>query len=114
MADVHQPLLPSDHHIRDVRHATASYASTARHQTKRYLTSKTGHYSVLLLVSLDISAIFADLLIQLLTCEGRVSGKDGEEVSEVLDIVSLVFSSLFMASRGVFNCNAAIVLTSTA
>lgn len=58
--------------------------------------SKYGHYSVLVLVSLDISSIFADLILQLLTCEGRVPAKDGNKASDVLGIVSLVFSCLFM------------------
>lgn len=57
-----QPLLPSDR-APHVAHMTASSVSTARHQTKRFLTSKWGHYSVLALVSVDISAIFADLLL---------------------------------------------------
>ncbi len=89
-----QPLLSSDR-PKD-GHATASSEST-RHLVKRYLTSKTGHYSVLLLVSLDVTAIFTDLILQLLTCEGRVPPKDGQEVQNALGIVSLVFSCLFMA-----------------
>ena len=96
MADEQRPLLPSDH-ARVAR--TPSYAVTARRQTKRYLTSKTGHYSVLLLVSLDISCIFADLLLTILTCEGRVPAKDGEQAQNVLGILSLVFSCLFMVGN---------------
>ena len=90
-----RPLLPSER-AKDIHHPTSSRIGAARHQTKRFLTSKTGHYSVLLLVSLDVTAIFTDLILQLLTCEGRVPEKDGEEVQNVLGIVSLVFSCLFM------------------
>ncbi|EMC97565.1 hypothetical protein BAUCODRAFT_50672, partial [Baudoinia panamericana UAMH 10762] len=68
----------------------------ARRETKRYLTSKIGHYSVLALVSVDIGSIFADLILQLLTCEGRIPPRDGEHGQEVLSILSLVFSCLFM------------------
>ncbi|KAH9810110.1 putative ion transport protein [Teratosphaeria destructans] len=66
--DVQTPLLPSDR----THHATPNLATTARHKTKHYLTSKTGHYSVLALVS------------------------DGEKAQETLGILSLVFSCLFM------------------
>lgn len=75
---------------------------TTRRQIQRFLTSKVGHYSVLLLVSLDVSCIFADFLISLYTCEqsckkGKEVGKGFHEAQDVLGIVSLVFSCLFMA-----------------
>lgn len=95
MTNEQRPLLPSDR-LAHTRHFTSDTAASARRQTKRYLTSKTGHYSVLALVSVDISSIFADLILQLLTCEGRVPAKDGDKASEVLGILSLVFSCLFM------------------
>jgi len=75
----------------------------AREQTQRFLGSKIGHYSVLLLVSLDVSIIFADFLITLYTCEhacGKGSdgvNKDLKKAQDVMEIVSLVFSCLFMA-----------------
>lgn len=93
--DENRPLLPSDR-LKDLRTGATNRTASARHQVKRYLTSKTGHYSVLLLVSLDVTGIFADLILQLLTCEGRVPEKDGNEAQKVLGIVSLVFSCLFM------------------
>lgn len=72
-----------------------------RRQTQRFLTSKLGHYLVLILVSLDVSIIFADFLISLYTCEhscGQDNGmnKDLGEAQNVLGIVSLDFSCLFM------------------
>lgn len=91
-----QPLLLSDDHRHAHTPSSMSTITVARNQTKRYLTSKYGHYSVLALVSVDISAIFADLILQLLTCEGRVPAKSGSVGSEVLGILSLVFSCLFM------------------
>ncbi|KAF7189416.1 Voltage-gated hydrogen channel 1 [Pseudocercospora fuligena] len=93
--DEHRPLLPSDR-IHFAEHSASSAAASARKQTKRFLTSKTGHYAVLLLVALDISCIFGDLLITSLACEGHIPEKDAEKAGEVLGIVSLVFSCLFM------------------
>lgn len=75
--------------------------SMAAH-VRRFLTSKPGHYAVLLLVSLDVTCIFADFLISLFICEQRC-GKDLDatetlaQSQEALGIVSLVFSCLFMA-----------------
>lgn len=99
MAELHEqhPLLPSDRARVGLHPSTASTrAAAARSQVKRYLTSKTGHYSILLLVSLDISCIFADLLLAILTCEGRVPRKDGNTAQSVLGDFSLLFSCLFM------------------
>ena len=78
-----------------------SYLHTTRKQTQRFLTSKTGHYAVLLLVSLDVSCIFADFLINLFQCEHKCGASNEENEAlgkalEVLGIVSLVFSCLFM------------------
>ncbi|KAI9811487.1 MAG: hypothetical protein M1827_005470 [Pycnora praestabilis] len=68
-----------------------------RHQIQRFLTSKTGHYSVLLLVAADVSCIFADFLISLLKCEQKSADHGWDIAQDVLGIVSLVFSCLFMA-----------------
>ena len=99
MAEEQWPLLPSDRQHQREPTEVSSYVTDARHQTKRYLTSKIGHYSVLVLVSLDISAIFGDLIMQLFTCEGRIPRDEGSKAQEGLGIVSLVFSCLFMVSR---------------
>ena len=69
MVEERRPLLPSDR-ITHTHHGLLSTVGTsARGQTKRYLTSKIGHYSVLALVTVDITAIFCDLILQLLVCE---------------------------------------------
>ena len=78
-----------------------SYDSTTRRQTRRFLSSKYGHYAVLLLVSLDVSCIFADFLISLFICDhtcdkGEPVDKSLPEAQDALGIVSLVFSCLFM------------------
>lgn len=77
------------------------YLHPARNQVQRFLTSKYGHYSVLALVSLDVSCIFADFLISLYVCEhscgnGSHVSKGLLDTQKALGIVSLVFSCLFM------------------
>lgn len=65
-----------------------------------FLPSKYGHYFVIILVSLDISCIFADFLVSLHVCEHRKQQGFNEEgwltAEEVLGAFSLVFSTLFM------------------
>ncbi|KAL2042276.1 hypothetical protein N7G274_004764 [Stereocaulon virgatum] len=80
---------------------SVSYDNKARKQTKRFLSSKYGHYAVLLLVSLDVSCIFADFLISLFICDhtcakGEPVSKKLPQAQDALGIVSLVFSCLFM------------------
>lgn len=84
-----------------------------RSRTSAYLTSKYGHYTVLSLVALDVTCIFADFIISLHICEhtchvvppvvSRSKDSNGDfnepawrTVSSALDIVSLIISSLFM------------------
>ncbi|KAK8180465.1 hypothetical protein HDK77DRAFT_486861 [Phyllosticta capitalensis] len=67
----------------------------SRQTTQRFLSSKTGHYAVLLLVGLDVSCIFADFVIRLFLCEKRLPYAWNDAL-EALGIVSLVFSCLFM------------------
>jgi hypothetical protein len=108
------PLLPSDRthlaslsrgsdyigrHILNV-HGEGSWLWTMRRRLQQFLTSKWGHYSVIILVSLDVAGIFADFLISLHICE-HAGEKDfpqkrWEKADDTLDIVSLVFSCLFM------------------
>ncbi|KEQ73419.1 hypothetical protein M436DRAFT_13027, partial [Aureobasidium namibiae CBS 147.97] len=68
----------------------------ARLHTRRYLNSKFGHYAILLLVSLDCACIFLEFIIQILSCEGRISEPRGHVTEEALGIIGLVFSCLFM------------------
>ncbi len=48
-----------------------SYDNPSRRETRRFLSSKYGHYAVLLLVFLDVSCIFADFLISLYVCDHK-------------------------------------------
>ena len=45
-----------------------SYIKSTRSQAQRFLTSKTGHYAVLLLVAFDVSCIFAGMKCSNLPC----------------------------------------------
>ena len=116
MSGESQALLQDNHTVeRDLsgqaQHGEHSDFEAVRAQTRRFLGSKYGHYLVLLLVSLDVSCIFADFLLGLYICEHTC--KKGETVSEdlptaqdALGVVSLVFSCMFMiellASIGAF------------
>lgn len=76
--------------------------NSTRIKIRSFLNSKAGHYAVLVLVSLDVSCIFADILISLFACEqsckaGKHADKGLKDAQEGLGIVSLVFSSMFMA-----------------
>lgn len=112
MADEEQhgsytPLLHSDRHR--LKHTSKDFlarhfvdsnpsANRIRHFLQWFLTSKYGHYFVMILVTLDVAGIFADFLISLHICEHN--GEDvkvWQRINEGLDILSLVFSCLFMA-----------------
>lgn len=71
-----------------------------RRAARDILSSRRGHYLVLLLVSVDVACTFADFLIELHICELTKRGSHvavGWGVTqEVLAIVGLVFSCLFM------------------
>ncbi|CAD0089243.1 unnamed protein product, partial [Aureobasidium vineae] len=75
---------------------TNSTFDTARRKTRRYLNSKFGHYAVLLLVSLDCTCIFSEFVIQILSCEGRISEPRAHVAQEAIGIIGLIFSCLFM------------------
>ena len=72
-----------------------------RSYLQRFLGSKWCHYSVLVLVILDICCIFATFLLELHLCEHRHDeGFDVEtwtQAIEALAHLSLAFCSLFMA-----------------
>jgi hypothetical protein len=65
------------------------------------LASKPGHYCVLVLVSLDITSIFAALILRLFACEGRIAPKPSARAEHALDIIGLAFSCLFVGELGV-------------
>ena len=111
-SDESQPLLNSDHIAGEapryerfswlLNGVNGTYVHTSRTKAQRFLTSKAGHYAVILLVSADVLCIIADFVINLFICErqcGQLSGDLRGLVTahDALGIVSLIFSSLFMA-----------------
>jgi hypothetical protein len=67
----------------------------------QFIASKTGHYCVLALVSLDIASIVAALIVRLLACEGCIRSYPSVRAEHALDIVGLTFSCLFVVELGV-------------
>ncbi|KAJ5991869.1 hypothetical protein N7451_007593 [Penicillium sp. IBT 35674x] len=71
-----------------------------RRSARNFLTSRWGHYLVLLLITIDVCCGFSDFLIQLYVCEAKQKhhGVDeGWEVTEeVLGTTGFVISCLFM------------------
>jgi cellulose synthase/poly-beta-1,6-N-acetylglucosamine synthase-like glycosyltransferase len=61
-----------------------------------FLASRTQHFCVLGLVSLDLLGIFADIFINLYTCEEGEPSPTWDAVRNMLGIAGLVFSCLFM------------------
>ncbi|KAK2760864.1 hypothetical protein FQN54_002104 [Arachnomyces sp. PD_36] len=85
-------------------HAPSAPFHQIRNGLQRSLTSKTGHYAVILLVALDVSCSFADFLLTMYICEhaGEVEKVRKLGVGrEVLGILSTMFSCLFMLELGV-------------
>ena len=76
--------------------------SAARRQMRTFLSSKTGHYTVIALVAADVAGIFASFLINQYLCEHECCRFDIQyqtlhDVVDALGICSLVFASLFLA-----------------
>lgn len=67
-----------------------------RQWLKNFLASRTQHFCVLSLVSLDLLGIFADIFINLYTCEEGEPGATWDAIRDGLGIAGLVFSCLFM------------------
>jgi len=89
-----QPLLPQDSHPPRISHHTRY--RYVQEKVQNFLTSKYQHYCVLGLVTLDIFSIFADVFINLGTCERKLAGEGWENTRDGLSIAGLVFSCLFM------------------
>ncbi|KAJ5368725.1 uncharacterized protein N7496_008485 [Penicillium cataractarum] len=71
-----------------------------RRSARDFLSSRWGHYLVLLLVTIDVCCSFAEFLIQLHLCElkqnGYAVGHEWAVIEETLGITGLVISCLFM------------------
>lgn len=68
-----------------------------RHRARRFLSSHTQHYTVLLLVALDLLGIFADIIINLYQCDAVLPPSPGwSRARDGLGLAGLVFSCAFM------------------
>jgi hypothetical protein len=90
----HMAGLHNHYYVFSPRHPNSVW-SQARRYVQRFQTSKFGHYSILLLVALDISSIFADLFITLYLCDHK-DAQGWIDSQKALGIVGLIFSSLFV------------------
>jgi voltage-gated hydrogen channel 1 len=61
-----------------------------------FLESRTQHFCIITLVSLDILGIFSDIFINLYTCEEGEQTPTVDRIRDGLGIAGLVFSCLFM------------------
>jgi hypothetical protein len=65
-----------------------------------FLSSRWGHYLVLLLVTIDVCCSFAEFLVQLHVCElkqnGYMVGQEWDVIEVALGVTGLVISCLFM------------------
>lgn len=96
MASEAQPLLECEENDKEV-----SLSNRCRSNACRFLESKWGHYSIIILVAADISGIFADFLLKLYICEHTCRGRQTisasfYQLTDLLGIMSLIFSSLFL------------------
>jgi hypothetical protein len=102
--DSSQPLLSSDTTRAantseiDQDNTSAFKRHYRRHQEwlQDFLASRTQHFCVLGLVSLDLLGIFADIFINLYTCEEGEPSPTWDAIRSGLGIAGLVFSCLFM------------------
>lgn len=72
-----------------------------RHRARRWLESKYQHYTLITLIAIDVSLIFADIFISLYTCEegkhrSESTDRRLDRTQEGLKIISLIFSCIFL------------------
>jgi hypothetical protein len=94
MSSSTEPLLGASHQSprRSFREVHAHY----QQRTRTFLSSHTQHYTVLLLVALDLLGIFADIIINLYQCDFPSSSPTWSSVRDGLGLTGLVFSCIFM------------------
>lgn len=77
-------------------HSLAARHTEARHSVRRFFATKTFHYLIIGLVSLDVTSIFCEFIVGLFACEGKIAKSNADTATLVLAIVGLVFSSAFL------------------
>lgn len=92
-----QPLLPSSNEGEHDNHSRPrSTIARLRLHTQAVLSSPLGRYTILALIGLDISGVFAEFLVTSLACDGSLPAHSAETGEAVLSVLSLTFSSIFM------------------
>ncbi|KAL7938961.1 hypothetical protein V8C35DRAFT_276178 [Trichoderma chlorosporum] len=78
--------------------STASgYWQQWRRSSQRLLESRTKHFVIMGIVALDVTALLANVFIQLIACEMHQNDEPWvDQLTEGLEIAGLVFSSLFL------------------
>jgi voltage-gated hydrogen channel 1 len=97
MAEEQQPLLENDLG-QGTSYTTFLFArdGKVRVNLRRGLASRSSHYSILALVTLDVGCIFADLIIKTFQCEKEDLSPAWNITVDVLGIISVIISCLFM------------------
>ncbi|KAI9775842.1 MAG: hypothetical protein M1835_005675 [Candelina submexicana] len=98
-----EPLLREDRRaIRDAAHdeihliKPSSERYRIRHAFQQFLTSKTGHSLVLMLVTLSASCVLANMIIALVNCEQKTGNHGLAIASMVLGTISMIVACVFV------------------
>lgn len=98
-----EPLLREDRSaIRDAAHdeihliRPSSERYRVRHAVQQFITSKTGHSLVLMLVTLSASCVLANMIIAIVSCERKSDDHGLANASMVLGAISLVVACIFV------------------
>jgi voltage-gated hydrogen channel 1 len=86
----------SNTHTANTSEVIKIFYTRHRQWLQDFLSSRTQHFIVLGLVSLDLLGIFADIFINLYTCEEGEPSPTWDAIRNGLGIAGLVFSCLFM------------------
>ncbi|KAL7950391.1 hypothetical protein V8C42DRAFT_118465 [Trichoderma barbatum] len=77
--------------------SASRYWRRCRRTSQRLLESRTKHFVVMAIVALDVTALLANVFIQLIACEMHQNDEPWVmQLTECLEIAGLVFSSLFL------------------
>lgn len=81
--------------------AELSSATTLHSRCRRFLASRRKHFLVMAVVALDVTALLANVFIQLIACEMHQSDEPWvQTITRSLETLGLFFSCLFMVELG--------------
>ncbi|KAK3187015.1 hypothetical protein K4F52_004181 [Lecanicillium sp. MT-2017a] len=76
-------------------------ATTLHRRCRRFLASRRKHFLVMAVVALDVTALLANVFIQLIACEMQQSDEPWvQTITRSLETLGLFFSCLFMVELG--------------